>query len=170
MPNWCNNTVTFEGKPEVIEQVQQLFRIMSEKQEKENCGQLPDFLEGNDNSRYFFDFYENDIAVFNYQTKWSPNIETLEQIAEHFNVGFTLDYKETGNLIYGRATYENETLTDIYLEYEDFDQYEYDEETDTYHFEGEEYDSDYDILETLLERKIKNHFNNNKNQNNETIR
>ena len=31
---------------------------------------------------------------------------------------------------------------------------EQDEETDLYHFEGEEYESDYEILETLLERKI----------------
>lgn len=59
-----------------------------------------------------------------------------------------------GNLIYGKATYKNRKLTDIYLEDEDFEQYEYDEETDYYHFEGEAYESDCEILETLLERKI----------------
>jgi hypothetical protein len=42
---------------------------------------------------------------------------------------------------------------------EDFDSYELDEETDTYHFEGKEYDSEWEILDTLLERKIENQLN-----------
>ena len=71
-------------------------------------------------------------------------------------MNFTQDYEEMGNLIYGRATFYDKLLTDIYLEDEDFEQYGFDEETDTYHFEGEIYESDYEILETLLERKIKN--------------
>ena len=35
--------------------------------------------------------------------------------------------------------------------------YEYNEETDKYHFEGKIHESDCDILETLLDRKIKSH-------------
>jgi len=59
-----------------------------------------------------------------------------------------------GNLVYGRAIFSEKLLTDIYLEDEDFEQYEFDEETDSYSFEGENYESDSEILETLLERKI----------------
>ena len=33
--------------------------------------------------------------------------------------------------------------------------YEFDEENETYHFEGNDNESDYEILENLLERKIK---------------
>lgn len=157
MANWCSNTVVFEGKPEAIEQIQQLFKSMAEKQQEENCGQLPDFVEDS-NGGYFFDIYQDDdvTGIFQYETKWSPNIEVIQKIAEHYEVNFTQDYEEMGNLIYGRATFYDKLLTDIYLEDEDFEQYGFDEETDTYHFEGEIYESDYEILETLLERKIKN--------------
>jgi hypothetical protein len=70
------------------------------------------------------------------------------------------DYEEMGNLIYGQARYYKGILQDIYLEDEDFEQYEYDEETDNYLFEGETYNNDTEILEMLLERKINNnHLN-----------
>lgn len=71
-----------------------------------------------------------------------------------YKVNFVQDYEEMGNLIYGRATYRDGILSDIFLDDDDFEIYEQDEETDLYHFEGEEYESDYEILETLLERKI----------------
>jgi hypothetical protein len=64
-----------------------------------------------------------------------------------------------GNLIYGQTIYRNGILQDIYLKDEDFEQYEYDEDTDNYHFEGEIYNNDIKILEILLERKIRNHLN-----------
>ena len=54
------------------------------------------------------------------------------------------------------AVYSNNELSEIYLEEEDFEQYKYNEETDTYSFEEENYESDYEILEILLKRKIKN--------------
>ena len=157
MANWCSNTVVFEGEPEAIEQIQQLFKSMAEKQQKENWGQLPDFVEDS-NGGYFFDIYQDDDVtdVFQYETKWSPNIEVVQAIAEQYNVNFTQDYEELSNGVCGRAIFSDKLLTDIYLEDEDFEQYEFDEETDTYHFEGETYESDYEILETLLERKIKN--------------
>ncbi|MBV2228258.1 MAG: hypothetical protein KUL85_15490 [Sphingobacterium mizutaii] len=158
MANWCSNTVVFEGEPEAIEQIQQLFKSMAEKQQKENWGQLPDFVEDS-NGGYFFDIYQDDdiTGIFQYETKWSPNIEVVQAIAEYYNVNFIQDYEELGNCICGRAMFSDKLLTDIYLDDEEFEQYEFDEETDTYHFEGEEYESDYEILETLLERKIENH-------------
>lgn len=154
MANWCSNTVVFEGNPEAIEQIQQLFMSMAEKQEKEEMGQLPDFVTRYNG--YFFDIYcnEGDIGVFQYQTKWSPNLEIVQEIAEHYKVNFVQDYEEISNLVYGRATFCEKLLTDIYLEDEDFEKYQFEEETDTYHFEGETYESDCEILETLLERKL----------------
>ena len=157
MANWCSSTVVFEGKPDTITAIQELFQSMKEKEEKTEEGQLPEFISKN-NGGYFFNIYwnEGDEGQFQYETKWSPNIEIIQKIAEHYEVNFTQDYEEMGNLIYGRATFYDKLLTDIYLEDEDFEQYGFDEETDTYHFEGEIYESDYEILETLLERKIKN--------------
>jgi hypothetical protein len=108
------------------------------------------------NNGYFFDILQEDdnLGMVQYQTKWSPNIEILQKIANYYKVDFTLDYEEMGNLIYGKATYKNGVGNDIYLEDDDFEQYQYNEEADCYHFESESYESDCEILETLLERKI----------------
>lgn len=156
MANWCNNTVVFEGKPEAIEQIQQLFKAMAKKQEEENCGQLPDFVD-NANGGYFFGIYQDDdvTGVFQYDTKWSPNTDILQKIAERYEVDYVQDYEELGCLVFGKATFSDKLLTDIYLDDEDFEKYKYEEETDTYHFEGRNYESDYEILEILLECKIK---------------
>ena len=54
------------------------------------------------------------------------------QIAEHYKVDFIYNYEEIGNQIYGVAVYSNNELTEICLEEEDFEQYSYNEETDTY--------------------------------------
>ena len=155
MANWCSNTVVFEGKPEAITAIQELFQSMKEKEEKTEEGQLPEFMEDT-NGGYFFNIYwsEGDKGQFQYETKWSPNIEIVQRIAEYYQVDFVQDYEEMGNLVYGRATYRDGKLSDIFLGDDDFEAYEQDEETDLYLFEGEEYESDYEILETLLERKI----------------
>ncbi len=157
MANWCSNTVVFEGNDKAIQQIRRLFQTMREKEEQTEKGQLPDFIT-DENGGYFFNLYwnEGDIGMFQYETKWSPNIEIVQKIAEYYHVDFVQDYEEMGNLVYGRATFSNKLLTDIYLEDEDFEEYHYNEETDIYHFEGEEYESDCEILETLLERKTAN--------------
>lgn len=155
MANWCSNTVVFEGKPETITAIQKLFQLMKKEEEETEEGQLPEFIS-KDNGGYFFNIYwnEGDEGQFQYETKWSPNIEIIQKIAEHYDVNFTHDYEEIGNLVYGRATFFDKVLTDIYLEDEDFEQYNFNEETDTYHFEEKTFDSDCGILETLLERKL----------------
>lgn len=155
MANWCSNTVVFEGEPEAIEQIQQLFKTMIEKQQQENCGQLPEFSDDTKGD-WFFDIYQDDdvIGIFQYETKWSPNIEVVQKIAEHYKVDFVQEYAEVGNQIYGKATYSNSILDDVCLSDEDLEQYRYDEQTDRYYFENEEYESDCEILEILLSRKL----------------
>lgn len=157
MANWCNNMVAFEGSPEAIEQIQQLFQKMAEREQKENCGQLPGFVSDNDGG-YFFNIYQNegDTGMFQYETKWSPNTEIVRQIAAYYKVDFIQDYEELGCMVYGRAEYTDGILTDTHLEQEDFDAFEFNEDTDSYFFEGETYESEYEILETLLERKTAN--------------
>ena len=154
MANWCSNSVAFEGNETALEQVKLEFIKMQIRENKENCGQLPEFIL--DKKRgYFFDILlEDGGCIFNYQTRWSPNTEVLTQIAERFNVDFILYYEEIGNQIYGVTIYSSSELTEICLEEEDFEQYDYDEETDTYFFEEENHESDCEILEILLKRKI----------------
>ena len=156
MANWCSNSVAFEGDETTLEQVRLEFVKMQICENKENCGQLPKFISDK-NRGYFFDILlEDGDCIFNYQTRWSPNTEILLQIAEYFKVDFIHNYEEIGNQIYGVAVYSNNELSEIYLEEEDFEQYKYNEETDTYFFKEENYESDYEILEILLKRKIKN--------------
>lgn len=156
MANWCFNTIVFKGNEETIKQIEQLFQAMKSKEELTKQGQLPEFIT-DENGGYFFNIYSNegDTGIFQYETKWSPNIEIVQKIAAYYQVNFVQNYEEISNLVYGRVTFTDNVRTDIYLENEDFEQYQFDEETDTYSFEGEIYDSDCEILETLLERKIR---------------
>jgi Api92-like protein with ferredoxin domain len=150
MPNWCSNTVSFTGERSQLDELETLFTQMAETEKAENRGQLPPFIE-TDGDWYFEISWEFDTLY--YETRWSPNIEVMKKVAEHYGVGFTQCYIETGNLVYGEATFENGDLQDIYLEPSDFDQYEYYEDTDTYTFDNEVYESNDEILEILLERK-----------------
>lgn len=151
MANWCNNVVWFEADETTMQKIKEMFLEMAQKESETNCGQLPAFIK--DDTDWFFAIRWEEDTLY-YETKWSPNTEIVQQIADHYNVGFTLDYEELGCLVYGKATYTDGIFTDTNLEQSDFDTYNFDEETDSYHFEGETYESDWEILETLLERKI----------------
>lgn len=154
MANWCNNNVAFEGNETALKQIKADFQKMISRENEEQCGQLPDYIS--EKTGYFFDIiWEEGDCIFNYQTKWSPNTDILIQIAERYNVDYIHDYEEMGNLIYGRNIYEKGNLIEIGLDDDDFEQYHYDEEIETYHFREETYDSDSEILEILLENKIK---------------
>lgn len=156
MANMCNNRVVFEGQPEVIEQVQQLFQTLKEKELQTEKGLLPDFVT-DENGGYFFDIFQEDTTdIIEYETKWSPNIEVIRKVAEHFGIQSRHEYSEPSSSIYGKAIFADGTLTDICLDNQDFEQFRLDEETDNYHFEGEQYKSNCEILETLLQRKIEN--------------
>jgi hypothetical protein len=151
MANWCSNVVSFEGKPATIRNIRKLFNRMAKKQQRENKGQLPPFIKTEQG--WFFDIRFEDNVLY-YETKWAPNTDVLVQIANRYRVGFTHDYEERGCLVFGRSIYEQGNLSDIFLDSEDYSLYEYDEEKDEWLFEGDRYDNDYEILETLLERKF----------------
>lgn len=154
MANICSNRVVFEGTPEAIQNVQVVFLSMKVKEEATGKGQIPFFLSSEEG--YFFNLYQNEgeDGIFEYQTRWSPNTENLQIIAERFGLGFTHWYEEMGCLIYGVTVLRNGELTDTYLDDDDFNRYCYSEDDDAYYFEGEAYESNLEILETLLERKI----------------
>ncbi|MBZ4192021.1 hypothetical protein [Niabella beijingensis] len=152
MANWCNNVVWFEADPTTLQSIKNMFLQMAKKEKATREGQLPAFIK--DERDWFFDIrWEEEDALY-YDTRWSPNIEIVRQIAEHYKVNFTYDYEELGCLVYGRVTYTDGILTNTFLEQSDFDAFELDEDTDLYHFEGETYESEFEILETLLDRKI----------------
>jgi hypothetical protein len=146
----CRNMAVFTGEQSQLKQISMLFTHMAIKEKLEDKGQLPAFITPDKD--WFFNIEWDGDRLF-YDTRWSPNISVMQKIADHYQVGFILDYTETGNLIYGQATYEQGELQDIFLEPTDFDLYEFDEETDTYIFENNSYEDNEPILEMLLERK-----------------
>lgn len=150
MANWCSNSVMFLGEQSQLIELEKLFNEMAEKERAENKGQVPPFIEEDGNWLFEISW---DFDTLNYETKWSPNIELIKEVARHYDVGFVYGYCETGNGIFGEATLENGEFQDIFLEQADFDLYGFDEETDTYLFEGEAFDSDMEIMELLLDRK-----------------
>lgn len=154
MANWCSNRVEFAGDGKALQEVHEFFVSMQNEEEATGNGQLPDFMETD--SGYFFSLYRNEgeVGMFEYETRWSPNTDVLKVIAERFGVGFTHYYEEIGNCIYGVTEYKDGDETETDLDFEDFDRYEYSEDDGLYYFEGDTYESDYEILEILLERKL----------------
>ena len=151
MANWCSNIIEFTGDAQQLESLKSLFDDMALKEKETRHGQLPDFIAGEQGGYFFETAWEN--HILHYETKWSPNIDIVTEIADRYGVDFTYSYSEPGMCIFGEATYKDGLLTDIYLDDQDYEQINYDEEREEYQFEGETYDSDYEILETLLERK-----------------
>lgn len=150
MANWCFNRVEFTGSEFALTGIKLLFHELAEKGQAEQKGQLPEFIK--DDEGYFFDIQCEDEVIY-YETRWSPNTDILKKIADEYAVGFVHSYDESGNCIFGEAIYKDGELKDLSLDFKDYDLYEFDEATDLYHFEGNAYESDEEILETLLERK-----------------
>lgn len=151
MANWCSNTVEFIGEHSQFEYLEVLFTAMAAKESKEGKGQLPAFVSEKDTGYLFGTRWEEGILY--YETKWSPNFEVTKRMAEYFSIGFIHRYAEPGNMVYGEASYKDGVFTDVFLEAEDYELCGFNEDTDTYSFEGSTYESNDEILEILLERK-----------------
>jgi hypothetical protein len=150
MANWCYNRVEFTGSTFALTGVKLMFEELAEKERAEQQGQLPEFIE--EKGGYFFDLLVEDEVIY-YETRWSPNIDRLREIADYFDIGFIHNYEESGNCICGEATYKGKVLTEVDLDFEDFNLYKYDEEKDIYTFEGQSYECSDEIQKILLERK-----------------
>lgn len=160
MPNWCFNHVKFTGNN--TRKAITLLQELEKKCQETGQGQLPSFI---DPEKYFGNSYMFDINVhndldgkptnsFDYQTKWAPNTEALIDIAKHFKLEFEQQYDEMGMGIYGRAFYRNGELETFDLDDATLQQIEYDEETDMYKYQGEEWESQYELIEMLLDNMI----------------
>lgn len=156
MANWCLNTVTFEANEAVIDQIRLLFIEMAEKEILTDKGQLPSFYSADTGYLFEIDWQESQLT---YTTRWSPNIAVMVAVAHQYGADFMYNYEELNMEIYGVAIYRNGVLKDIYLTSEDFGRYDYNEQNKSYVFEGENYMDAWDILEILLQRKVKQLYN-----------
>ncbi|MGY3212484.1 DUF1281 family ferredoxin-like fold protein [Mucilaginibacter sp. HD30] len=155
MANWCSNKVEFIGEHSQFESLKTLFTAMAVKENKEKRGQLPEFVTG-EGGFLFQIAWENGLLY--YETKWVPNTAVIVKIAEFFKVDFIHSYSESSNAVFGEASYCNGMLNDISLDRSDTELYHFNYSTDSYVFEGQEYESSDDILEILLNRKKQAHI------------
>ena len=155
MANWCQNWVTFQGEESKLKEVKTLFEAMQQKEKSTNEGQKPDF-ENVVFLYWFFEIYTDELDTIRYDTRWSPNVDDLIKIANHFDLGFEVQFEETVNNIFGKAIYTagNEEAQFYELHNSDFELYEFLQDEDTYLYEGEKYECEYEILETIFEKKF----------------
>lgn len=146
MPNWCSNWITTDNQ-DVIE----VFKKLEKRQKESGFGETLDWF-GDD--RYLFEINTYDSLV-TFETKWSPALKTAEAIAKVLNTTIELSYDEPGMCIYGKAIFNPKgEIVNYQLQGSDFDRIDWNEDTGLYTFEGEEYESDSEIKEILLEDLI----------------
>jgi hypothetical protein len=150
MANWCYNTVTFTGEPDVINSLTCFLYELAQEGRRTGHGQLPDFITRKEG--WMFELGWSGEFCF-YTTKWKPNTNVLIEVADRYGLDFRHEYEETGNRIFGVSAYEDGVLRTTDLDTEDFEVYCYNETTETYEFENEYYESSDEILQILLERK-----------------
>ena len=102
MANYVSNSVLFIGDPSRIAGVRELFLQIEEKQVASNLYHLPDFVTGD---RGHMLEIETNGDWINYETRWTPNLDLLEQIARHYDLDFIARYDEPVNWIYGEAVF-----------------------------------------------------------------
>lgn len=155
MPNWCNNYVEFQGKEADLNNMIAEFKAMKEQESKTGEGQKPPYAQHIDES-YIFDIIDPEIDGFiHFSTKWSSIYETVVAIAKKHNLTFDYEYSESGCVYHGKFVYDGETLKNYDVS-EDVDELVYyNDETELYEFEGEEYECEDEVIEILIEREVK---------------
>ncbi|MEJ2880368.1 hypothetical protein [Pedobacter sp. GR22-6] len=150
MANWCMNTVEFIADEDKLKVLEQYFLALSKMEFESGFGQLPDVAL--EERGVMFDI-ELEAGVLQYNTKWSPNTMVMVAVARHFQVGFKLSFQEYGNQLFGEAFYEHHVLRIFELAQDELNLIDFDEEKETYKFEGTEYELIDEITETMIYRK-----------------
>lgn len=154
MANWCNNYLTFEGEQENVNKVIELFKELREEQSKHGDGVLPKKMNPDEyENRYFFSIYVGDEDVM-FESKWVAPNEELKWMAEKYDVEITNWVEEVGCEYYGRVKYfPDGDMQEQLLTVRDFEKFHFDEDLDMYIFEGDEWESESDVLEILWNRR-----------------
>jgi hypothetical protein len=150
MPNWCNNIVRFRAEPAITKQIVEVFNGLAQLQAATGHGQLPKGYQGDEGHLFDITWEGSELR---YVTQWVPNTPVLLAVALCYGAEFIHQYKETENEIYGITAYANGEIRDTELTAADFACYAYNEARQICRFEENEFDSDLDVLEFLLDRK-----------------
>ena len=112
MANYVSNSVLFIGDPARVTEVQELFLQIQEKQAASKLYHLPDFVTCD---RGHMRDIELNGEWINYETRWVPNLDLLQEIARHYELDFITGYEEATNWIYGEAVFTKNELHNITL-------------------------------------------------------
>lgn len=149
MANWCNNYFSYEGPDS--NKVDALFKRLAKKERDSQEGQILKWFK---DDRYLFDIYCEEKGSVTFETKWAPAEDTIVSIFNRYEIWGVYEYAEPGMGVYGRIIQDREgSLTEVQLDDSDLAQFEYDENLDAYIYNGEQYESDYEIIEDLLNKK-----------------
>lgn len=100
MANYCSNSVRFLGRATAIDQIKAVFEHIENQQQRTNRYHLPDFVQAGMG-------YMEDIATgpdwISYETRSVPNLEVLDDIADHYQVDYIAWYAEPMAGLYGEA-------------------------------------------------------------------
>lgn len=150
MANWCQNSVRFTGETEAVEAAHALFKELAENEEHDKFD-LPGFITVE--TSIIAGIWIKDDTI-NYKTRWAPNLQALQQIAEHFGAGFVNRYSERGMGIFGEAIYERGLGQDIRLDHKHLEQISYDEALGQYKYNDRSYESEEELLDEILDAEI----------------
>lgn len=152
MANWCSNYVEYKGDESNISSLLKELRELEEENRRTGLGVRPS-EEGN--LQYMFDLYVED-EYFSFESKWSPANDSLQFLAKKYQVTIINRYSELGCMAFGQWTGDGEIEDDVWLTDEEWVlAVPGDEDESFYIYDGEEYETQEDALEEILDNKIK---------------
>lgn len=151
MANWCVNNVSFTGDLADILKAVQLFKKMTYDEETNREPLTPDFI--GEGQASMFDFGVIGKGIY-FRTPWSPAIETVRAVAEHFNLDYVHRYEEYGMKLCGEATRRADVFDHIKVDYGDLRAISYNAGEDQFTFEGRLFEDDWAVIVEILDRKL----------------
>jgi Ferredoxin-like domain in Api92-like protein len=150
MANYCYNCLLLTGGAEKVEAAKQLFLKIEADQEAKYTFYLPDFITASNS--HMWDVQPEGEHI-RFQTIGLPNLEALQQIADHFEVGFVNHYEEPNGYIYGEATYDGGLLSDISLNPADLAVYHFDQRKGKFIYGDKDFEWEADVIKAIFENK-----------------
>lgn len=152
MANWCSNYVEYKGEEANINSLLEELRELEEENRRTGLGVRPS-EEGD--LKYMFELYVED-EYFSFESKWSPANDSLQFLAKKYQVTIVNRYSELGCRVFGQWTGDGEIEDDVWLTDEEWDlAVPGDEDGSYYTYEGKEYECEEEILDIILDNKIK---------------
>lgn len=151
MANWCSNIVTFSG--DNVDKVDELFAKLMEEQDNTGFGVRPDWdaCEKYD-AWYMFHIEKRDTGDYQFETKWSPALNTMFLIGRRLKIAFVVEWNECGMGLYGKLAFDPSMPDVAMISDASGTNFRFDDDKSMYIYNGEEYESEYDFMDDVIEK------------------